>query len=105
MASAENCELCARVRITRVHFEDDRWWVVDCLFCGVPMAVYKRHVANPSAKVKAEARGLLRALFPPKPLEGPPEFDDSMRSIPDHYHMHMRGRERWGARTSTLQRL
>lgn len=78
------CPLCRREARTKHHFEDDVLWVVDCLTCGVPMVVLKRHVATPTDWERAYAKRIGEALFPEA------RFDDTPRSIPEHWHAHLR---------------
>lgn len=78
------CPLCERWVVTTVHFEDHNVWITDCASCGVPMAVLKRHTADPLDSEREMVRNLLAGLFPGR------TFDERMRTIPGHYHAHAR---------------
>jgi len=79
-----SCDLCRAERKSRWYYEDDLCWIADCIVCGVPMAVLKRHTPTPTPEEKAHLAAKLLAL-------GNGFMDDAMRRIPDHYHVHLRG--------------
>jgi hypothetical protein len=93
------CELCELAPLTRRHAEFDvpfRFVIVDCDSCDVPMAVLGEHRARPTGEEKAVMQRALAqvadALLPRGWF-----FDDHMRQIPDHYHLHARRRWwKWG---------
>ncbi len=91
------CELCELHRTTAWHAEFDepfRFVVIDCDSCDVAMAVLGAHRARPSEAEGAVMRERLAAianrLYPDGWF-----FDDHMRQIPDHYHLHARPFPRW----------
>lgn len=92
--SSSNCELCEAVRLTTWWFDDAVCWVADCESCGVPMVVWKVHDPFPSSEVKAVMLDRLRIVADE---HGPPNYwiDDTLRTIPDHYHAHARRRPAW----------
>lgn len=92
--SSSNCELCEAVRMTTWWFEDDVCWVAECESCGVPMVVWKLHDPSPSAEIEAELRGRLCAVADE---HGPSNYwiDDTLRTIPGHYHAHARRKPTW----------
>lgn len=86
------CELCELARTTTWHAELDepfRFAILDCDSCDVPMAVLGEHRVRPTEEEAAVIREALAAvadrLFPRGWF-----FDDHMRQIPDHYHIHAR---------------
>jgi hypothetical protein len=58
------------------------------------MVVWKRHDPNPSEEVAAMLLDRLRRVADEY---GPPDYwiDDTLRTIPDHYHAHARRRSSW----------
>jgi len=75
-------------------FEDDVCWVAECESCSVPMVVWKMHDPNPSSEVTAMMLDRLRVVADEY---GPDNYwiDDTLRTIPDHYHAHARRRPAW----------
>ncbi len=99
----ESCELCRLVRSTRwyAQFHDPLpFTVLDCDSCDTPMAVLGEHRREVS---DAEREALQRALRLIGDLLGLGEmvFDDRMKQIPDHYHVHARLRPAWWPRGNT----
>jgi hypothetical protein len=93
----ESCELCRLARSTRWYAEFHHplpFTVLDCDSCDVPMAVLGEHrstVSESERRLMTDALALVgRALG-----LGELTFDDVMRQIPDHYHVHARPRPRW----------
>jgi hypothetical protein len=86
-----SCDLCAAARLTPWWYEDDVCWVAECESCGVPMVVWKLHGATPSPTLVEHMRSCLREVAD---RFGPPRYwlDDTLRTIPDHYHAHARRR-------------
>ena len=80
----ENCPLCRFELLTKKYHEDDTVIVVDCKQCHVPMFVLKRHARWPLLAELKHVQNLFDKLFPDK------MWDDEMKSIPDHYHVHAR---------------
>ncbi len=82
-----DCPLCDLKRLTQWHYQDGEWVICDCLTCGVPMVVYRKHVPSIEdigvSKV-GEMVALARKLFPER------REDFKKRSIPRHFHFHMR---------------
>ncbi len=118
-----SCPLCRLVQdgeqLTRLHYEDDQFIVVDCLVCRVPMAVLKEHRQYFEPQEMESARQLFRQFL--ADLARVQEHDDSLdfltldelcfnrllpdwsyggriqwvidweqRQIPDHPHCHLR---------------
>jgi len=79
----EDCPFCERALLTTLYYEDDLIWVVDCLTCGCPIAVLKRHVDIPDPQELLRIKCIFAQL-------GIGIFDDSMKTIKDHYHAHLR---------------
>jgi hypothetical protein len=88
------CELCEADKMTTWWFEDDVCWVAECEACSVPMVVWKQHDPNPSAEVRAVLLERLRVVADE---HGPPNhwIDETLRTIPDHFHAHARRRPAW----------
>jgi len=63
--------------------------ILDCDSCDVPMAVLGVHRARPtepeSEVLRRELAAVADRLYPHGWF-----FDDHMRQIPDHYHLHAR---------------
>lgn len=78
------CDLCELKPITTIHYADDLVVVVDCVTCGCKMAVIRRHDAQPTDR-EVEHIARLKAHLAPHAT-----WDDAMRSIPDHWHVHWR---------------
>ena len=94
------CELCELARTTTWYAEYDapfRFVIIDCDSCDVPMAVLGAHRARPTDEEGAVMRSALAAIADAKYPEGW-SFDDHMRQIPDHYHLHARPRPWWWPR-------
>jgi Zn ribbon nucleic-acid-binding protein len=89
--SSSNCELCEAARLTTWWYEDDVCWVAECESCGVPMVVWREHRADPPPDTRAAMLARLRAVADE---HGPRSYwiDDTLRTIPDHYHAHARRR-------------
>jgi hypothetical protein len=87
-----NCELCELARTTTwylEHSEPFRFVVIDCDSCDVPMAVLGDHRPLPSEDERAVMQRELARIADGKYPQGW-WFDDHMRQIPDHYHLHAR---------------
>ena len=88
-AQMRRCELCDLRRTTAWYLEAERFVIVDCDSCDVPMAVLRAHRQEASADEGAEMRAALARIADAKYPQGW-FFDDHMRQIPDHYHLHAR---------------
>jgi hypothetical protein len=86
-----NCELCEAERVTDWFFEDDVCWVAECESCAVPMVVWRQHDPAPSEAIKSLLWSRL-ADVATEFYDFEMYIDDSLRSIPDHYHAHARPR-------------
>lgn len=100
MAADGRCELCELVRSTRWFaqvFEPFPFTLLECDSCDVPMAVLGEHRATVS---EAERQVMAKALAWVADAHdlGEITFDDRMRQIPDHYHLHARPRPKWWPR-------
>lgn len=96
----KRCELCELARTTRWYaefHEPFRFTVLDCDSCDVPMAVLGEHRPAVSAEERAVMERALRLVAENQGL-GEVVFDDHMRQIPEHYHLHARVRPRWWPR-------
>lgn len=100
---ARRCELCELVRSTRWYAEFHeplRFTVLDCDSCDVPMAVLGEHRPTVTDDERAFMTAALRAVGDALGL-GELRFDDRMRQIPDHYHVHARPLPAWWPRPRT----
>ncbi|MDX2166444.1 MAG: hypothetical protein SF182_05250 [Deltaproteobacteria bacterium] len=77
-----------------VHEEPFRFTILDCDSCDVPMAVLGAHRARPSDAERAHLQQTLARIADEKFPHGW-FFDDHMRQIPDHYHLHARPYPAW----------
>ena len=91
------CELCQLARTTRWYAEIEepfRFVILDCDSCDVPMAVLGEHraVITPDER---EVMGEALTRIADEILGRGWFFDDHMRQIPDHYHLHARAYPAW----------
>jgi len=80
-----DCQLCKGEKVTRRYYEDDIYWIADCMDCKVPMAVLKAH----RKPIKDELEQMIekaRELFDMETNV----FDFNMSKIPNHFHFHIR---------------
>lgn len=97
MPPGRPCELCELARTTRWYAEFDqpfRFAILDCDSCDVPMAVLGDHRAAPSDDERVVMQTALTRIADELYPDGW-FFDDHMRQIPDHYHLHARPVPRW----------
>jgi hypothetical protein len=99
--SERKCELCELVRSTRWYaqfYHPLAFTVLDCDSCDTPMAVLGEHRATATEE---ERRFMVRALEMIGETIGLGDilFDDRMRQIPDHYHLHARVAPAWWPRS------
>ncbi len=78
------CPLCEAEELTEWYYEDDLIYVCDCLSCGVPMAVIRRHDEEPTEEERRRIEEVVEDLFGKDAV-----FRGEMRSIPDHFHDHV----------------
>ena len=91
------CELCELRRTTAWYAEHEqpfRFVIIDCDSCDVPMAVLGAHRATPTDDERAHMQRELARIADVK-YPGGWFFDDHMRQIPDHYHLHARPYPPW----------
>jgi len=96
------CELCELARTTRwyAEFADPmRFVICDCDSCEVPMAVLGVHRREPT-DAEREVLGRELSKVADEKYPGGWFFDDHMRQIPDHYHLHARPYPKWWRRKS-----
>src|SRR5262249_7769344 len=100
--TARRCELCELARTTRWYaqfFDPLPFTVLDCDSCDTPMAVLGEHRTSVT---QAERVMMMRALTSVVEAIGidPSRvfFDDRMRQIPEHYHVHVRVQPTWWPR-------
>jgi len=97
------CELCELARTTTWYAEfaePFRFAIIDCDSCDVPMAVLGAHRKAPTDFEQEVLRRELTKVADTK-YPGGWFFDDHMRQIPDHYHLHARPYPRWWRRISS----
>jgi len=82
------CELCdiyeKRKIKTKLHYEDKKVIVVDCLTCRIPMVVLKRHTMEPNNFELGHMEMVSKELFGPNI-----KFRKKQRRILDHLHWHI----------------
>lgn len=96
----EICELCGLARTTPWYgefAEPFRFTILDCDSCDVPMAVLGEHRRRPSDEESEVLRRELGRIADEK-YPGGWFFDDHMRQIPEHYHVHARPYPSWAPR-------
>jgi hypothetical protein len=94
------CELCELAPTTTWYAQYDdpfRFTILDCDSCDVPMAVLGAHRAAPTEEEREAMRDALATIADAKYPAGW-YFDDHMRQIPDHYHLHARPYPAWRPR-------
>ena len=100
--SERKCELCELVRSTRWYaqfYDPLPFTVLDCDSCDTPMAVLGEHRATVSEEERATMVRALEMIGQTIGL-GDILFDDRMRQIPDHYHLHARVAPAWWPRAN-----
>lgn len=91
------CDLCEMARTTHWYAEYEepfRFAILDCDSCDVPMAVLREHRATPTDAEREVMQRTLADLANTKYPNGW-FFDDHMRQIPEHYHLHARPYPAW----------
>lgn len=83
LRTKKDCLLCQAEEKTKRHADEEDWWCADCERCGVPMFVWRSH-KFPTLTQQRRLINLAKAMFPKGVL------DMARRSIPDHYHFHVR---------------
>ena len=77
------CKLCKFEKLTSWHFEEEKFIVMDCIKCEVPMYVWKSHIFPTEEEVEVMVLHA-KEHFPDT------ELDFKRRAIPEHYHFHAR---------------
>ncbi len=93
----ETCELCELTRSTTwyaEHSEPFPFTILDCDSCDVPMAVIGEHKRALDETESEVVRRELARVADEKYPQGW-VYDDNMRQIPDHYHIHARPYPPW----------
>ena len=91
------CELCQLSRTTTWYLEREqpfRFVILNCDSCDVPMAVLGDHRCEPTESERATMCQALAHIADEKYANGW-FFDDHMRQIPEHYHVHARPYPAW----------
>jgi hypothetical protein len=86
---AKECVLCSAERVTPWHLEDEECWVADCLVCGTPMVVWRRH-GLPDSELESLLLDRLAGVAATRYGEEGYWIDGERRRIPDHWHAHAR---------------
>lgn len=84
----DTCLLCAAERITHWYHADDVCWIADCTICETPMVVWRHHGLDVPDADRQHMLGRL-AEVAGQVFDGH-YFDDHMRNIPHHFHVHAR---------------
>ena len=81
-----NCQLCKAEHLTEWLYEDQTCWVAVCSTCNPDViVVYRNHGTYVPEAPLAHMLSVARRLFGDKLL-----LDFTMRSIPEHFHFHVR---------------
>jgi len=94
VAPDADCELCEATPFTEWFHSDELCWIADCDSCGVPMVVWRSHDPAPPDEIRAALHERLTEVVTARSTD-PFWIDDTLRSIPDHYHAHARRRPDW----------
>ncbi len=90
----DDCELCEATPFTEWFHSDELCWIAECDSCFVPMVVWRAHDPTPPPEIRTALHDRLTAVMDARDA-GPFWIDDTLRSIPDHYHAHARRRPDW----------
>lgn len=71
------------------YYEDDKCWVGECEFCGVPMVVSHAHSHDVSDEDRQAMLDKLTAVVS-EHYGYQPWFDETNLRIPEHFHVHAR---------------
>ncbi len=87
-----HCPLCQMEKTTNWYHEEDRFVIMDCDTCDVPMGVWREHGLDLDLKDPEYVRMLdmLGEVADRVLGEGKWWLDPIMRSIPGHHHAHAR---------------
>jgi Zn ribbon nucleic-acid-binding protein len=91
-----SCDLCAAERRTPWYHEDEVCWVAECLICGTPMVVWRRHGPDPPPAERVHMLERLAEVATARLGADRFRVDAVMRRIPDHFHAHARDPAWWG---------
>lgn len=94
MEGTSTCELCEATPFTEWFHNDELCWIAECDSCGVPMVVWRTHDPAPPPEIRQALHDRLTAVMEARDA-GAFWIDDTLRSIPDHYHAHARRRPDW----------
>lgn len=81
----KTCPLCEAEHLTEWHYEGRVCWIANCLTCGTPMLVLKRHGVYATQWEEQHMLGVVREIFPGCTVRTKP------RKIHDHVHWHVMG--------------
>lgn len=84
MKFKDECELCRLEHKTKWHYADVVLVVCDCLTCGMPMLVFRRH-GKPTDQECLYAQQLLRERYGARLIN----IRTQARLIKDHEHWHL----------------
>ena len=94
MERVDDCELCEATPFTEWFHSDELCWIAECDSCCVPMVVWRTHDPTPPPEIRTLLHDRLTEVMDARDA-GPFWIDDTLRSIPDHYHAHARRRPDW----------
>ncbi len=80
----KRCELCELKPLTLLHYADDVIVICDCLTCGTPMLVFRRH-GDISLAEEHHARQKLIELYGKRLVK----MRTQARKIKTHRHWHL----------------
>jgi hypothetical protein len=85
------CELCEAAPLTERFYDDAMCWIAECESCSVPMVVWKQHNPDPPEEIRVVLHSRLAEIMELH-FDSDWWLDDTLRSIPHHYHAHARTR-------------
>ena len=85
------CDLCILERKMNVYIETDKFIILDCDNCYIPMAVWKEHTMSISEENEKVMENALReSAIKHYENEYAWHIDKNQRAISDHLHWHAR---------------
>ncbi len=71
-------------------FEDKKWMIVDCLSCGRPLIIIKKHKKSLSLSEQIHLLKLVKMVFGYQNIKiASQHLDKTIRSIEEHWHAHV----------------
>ena len=83
-----SCRLCMLDKNTYVYQENDKFIILDCMDCNMPMVVWKKHTMNITDKDAREMETNLKFVARYKLGQSKFVIDKEQKTIPHHLHWH-----------------